>query len=44
MLKLAELTQDEVVYDLGEEGYFSRKLYLWTIPLRDHKYGGIHAA
>ena len=23
--------------DTGDEGYFSRKLYLWTIPARDRK-------
>jgi len=27
----------EFAVDTGDEGYFSRKLYLWMIPSRDHK-------
>ena len=27
----------EFAVDTGDEGYFSRKLYLWTIPARDRK-------
>jgi SAM-dependent methyltransferase len=29
--------QKEVTVDTGEEGYFSKKLYLWTIPQRGLK-------
>jgi SAM-dependent methyltransferase len=29
--------QKEFTVDTGEEGYFSKKLYLWTIPLRGGK-------
>ena len=29
--------EKEFTVDSGDEGYFSRKLYLWTIPARDSK-------
>src|SRR5580704_2233726 len=29
--------EKEFTVDTGDEGYFSRKLYLWTIPPRDTK-------
>ncbi|HSP68516.1 MAG TPA: 50S ribosomal protein L11 methyltransferase [Bryobacteraceae bacterium] len=29
--------EKEFTVDTGDEGYFSRKLYLWTIPARDTK-------
>ena len=29
--------EKEFAVDTGDEGYFSRKLYLWTIPARDRK-------